>query len=67
MKSKKLKHTAFSWQKLPNSFPLIQSNSGSEPNFLKHFAVQSQPKINRIRNIPDPLQSKSSPMLISDG
>jgi len=33
---------------------------------MKHFAVRIQSKINKIHQSPDPVQSKSSPMLISD-
>jgi len=65
MESEKLKNEAFSWQKLRNSFPLNQSKSGPDPKFLKHFTVRIQSKINWIRNSPDTVQSKSSPMLIS--
>ena len=51
-KSKKLKKTAFWWQKLCNSFPLTQSKSGPDLKFLEHFnfAVWFQSKINKIRN-----------------
>jgi len=47
-------------------FPLTQSKSGLEPNFMKRFTVRIQSKINKISHIPDPVQSKTSPMLISD-
>jgi len=33
---------------------------------MKQFAVRNQSKFNKIRHSPDPVQSKSSPMLISN-
>jgi len=33
---------------------------------MKDFTVRIQSKINKIRHSPGPVQSKSSPMLISD-
>jgi len=46
-------------------FPLSQSNSGPDPNFMKKITVRIQSKSNKIRHSPDPVQSKSIPMLIS--
>ena len=51
--------------KLCNSCSLTQSKSGPDPKFVKHFAIRIQSKINKIRHSPDPVRSKSSPMLIS--
>ena len=63
--SKKLTKYSFHWQKLRNSFSLTQSKSGPVPKFMNHFTVRIQSKINKIRHRPDPVQTKSSPMLIS--
>jgi len=50
---------------LHNSFPLTQCKSGPVPKFIKHFKVQIRSIINKIPHSPDPVQSKSSPKLIS--
>jgi len=46
-------------------FPWNQSKSGPDPKFMEHFKIRIQSKINEIRHSPDPVQSKSSSMLIS--
>ena len=61
------KNAAFQWKKLRNVCPLTQSKPGPDPKFVKHFAFRIQSKINKIGHSPDPVQSKSSPMLISGG
>jgi len=69
IKSKKLTKYKFLMKKikkLKNSFPLTQFKSGYDPKFMKHFTVRVQSKINKSRHSPDPVRSKSSPMLISD-
>jgi len=58
-------NTTFYWQQLRNSCPLTHSKSCPGPQFVQHFAVRLQSKFNKIRHSPDPVQSKSSPMLIS--
>jgi len=55
----------FGKKKLPNSFPLTQSKSDPDPKLMKQFTVRIQSKSNKIRHSPDPVQSKSSPLLIS--
>jgi len=47
------------------SFPLTHSISSPDPIFLKRFTVWIQSNINKICHSPAPVQSKSSPMLIS--
>jgi len=64
MKSNKIKQsTAFQQQTTCNYFPLSQSKSGHDPNFIKRFTVQIQSK--EVHYSPDPVLSKSGPMLIS--
>jgi len=48
-------------QFLSINWVLIQSRF----KIVKHFTDRNQSKINKIRHSPDPVQSKSSPMLIS--
>jgi len=45
-------------------FPLSLSKSGPDPKLLKKITVRIQSKSNKICHRPDPVQSKSSPMLI---
>jgi len=52
--------------KIMQFFPLTQSKCGSDPKILGQFAIRFQSKINNFRNRPDPVQPKSSPMIISD-
>jgi len=47
-----------------NYFPSTQTNSCPDLKFMKHFTVRIQSKIKKIRHNPDPVKSKSSPMLI---
>ena len=42
-----------------NSFPLIQSTSGPDPEFMKHFTDRIQSKFNKIRHSPDSVQSNA--------
>ena len=65
IKPKKLTKYKFLLTKLHSSFPLTQSKTSLVPKFMKHFTVRVQSKINEIRHSPDPVQSNSSPMLIS--
>ena len=62
---KYLKSAAFSQQKCRTSFPLTQSKPGPVPKVLKRFTPRIQSKFNKICYISDPVQPKSSPMLIS--
>ena len=61
----KIDKYSFSTTKITQIFPLSQSKSGLDPKFVKKITVRIQSKSNKIRNGPDPVQSKSSPMLIS--
>jgi len=36
-----------------------------DPKFMKQFTIRIQSKFDKIRHSPDPVQSKSRPMLIS--
>jgi len=46
-------------------FWLTQSKPGPDPKFMKWFTVRIQSKFNKSHHSPDPVQSKTSPMLIS--
>jgi len=51
----------FQQQKLRNSFPLTQSKSGPDPNFMKQFTSRIQSKTNkfvivRFQSNPCPVQ-----------
>jgi len=55
---------AFQQQQLRNFFPLTQSKSSPDPNFMKQLTVPIQHKSNKIRNSrihsnPSPLQCSS--------
>jgi len=47
------------------SFPLTQSKSGPDPNIMKRSTGRIQSKIKKFGYRPGPVQSESSPMLIS--
>jgi len=66
MESKKLTKYSLFLTKLHNYFPLTQSKTSPDPKFMKRFAVRILSKINKIRQTADQVQSKTSPMLISD-
>jgi len=56
-----MKNSAFSKQKCPIYFPLPQSKSGPNPNFLKALQLGSNPNstkyaIIRIQSNPSPVQ-----------
>ena len=51
--------------KISQFFSINSVQTGPGPKLMKHSAVRTQTKINNIRHIPDPVQSKYSPMLIS--
>jgi len=51
---------------LRNALLSAQLKSGPDPKFMKQLTVRIQFKFNKIRHSPDPVQFKSSPMLISD-
>jgi len=51
--------------KIKQNFPISQSKCGPGPKFKKSIPVRFQFKSNKIRHSPEPVQSKSSPMLIS--
>jgi len=65
MKSKKFEKCILFTTKMPHFVSINSVQIRSRPKILMWFTVRIQPKLKKICYSPDPVQSKSSPMLIS--